>query len=59
MITSSTRIIDIKPKNRIKTVQKQEDGNLSITQHSGASFTISRDDEMLQAFAVYSILYEL
>lgn len=59
MITSNTRVIDIKPENRIKTVQKQTNGNLLVEQHSGATFTISKDDELFQVFAVYSVLYEL
>ncbi|MGI4938349.1 MAG: hypothetical protein ACRYF5_16650 [Janthinobacterium lividum] len=59
MLAASTRIIDIKPGNRIKTVTKTATGDLSIVQHSGNVFTVSKDDADFQAFAIYSILGEL
>ena len=59
MISGHTRIIDIKPGNRVKTVKKLESGDLEVTQHSGNVFTIKKDNPDFQAFVVYSVLYEL
>jgi hypothetical protein len=59
MIGPHTRIVDIQPANRVKSVSKQENGDLLVTQQSGNSFTISKDEEMFQAFIVYSVLAEL
>lgn len=59
MITGNTRIIDIKPQNRVKTVTKQENGDLLVEQHSGATFAVSKDDEQFQAFVIYSVLADL
>lgn len=53
---AQARIVPIKRENRVKTVTKLESGELLVTQHSGNSFTISQDDEMLQAFIVYTVL---
>ena len=59
MRTASTQVIDIKPANRIKTVKKLENGDLQVTHNSGAVFTVSKDDPIFQAFAIYSILEDL
>lgn len=59
MRTARTRVIDIKPQNRIKTVTKLANGELQVEQHSGAVITIKADDPMFQQFAIYSVLAEL
>ena len=59
MKTASTRIIDIKPQNRVKSVQKLENGDLFVEQASGNTFTVSKDDQTFQAFVIYSVLAEL
>jgi hypothetical protein len=59
MLAAHTRIIDIKPHNRVKKVTKQADGGLMVELHSGQTFTLSKDDELFQAFIVYSVLAEL
>lgn len=59
MITASTRIIDIKPDNRVKAVTRLESGDLQVEQHSGEAFTVSKDDELFQAFVIYTVLAEL
>ena len=53
---SQARIIPVKRENSVKAVTKLESGDLLVTQHSGSSFTISRGDEMFQAFIVYTVL---
>jgi len=55
MKTASTREIDIKQENKINYVRKNEDGSLEITQNSGNIFTVKKEDEDFQAFAIYSI----
>ena len=59
MIDSNTRIIDIKPENRVKKVTKQEDGSLQVELHSGRIFLIDKEDKLFQDFVVYSVLAEL
>lgn len=59
MLTASTRIIDIKQPNRVRTVTKLATGDLSVQQYSGNSFVVSKDDEMFQTFVIYSVLAEL
>jgi hypothetical protein len=53
---AQARIIPVKRENKVKTVTKLESGDLQVTQHSGHSFTISKDDETFQAFVVYTVL---
>jgi hypothetical protein len=59
MLAAHTRIIDVKPQNRIKSIQKLADGALAVEFHSGERGVISKDDPEIQAFAVYSVLAEL
>lgn len=59
MKTASTRVIDIKPQNRVKAVTKQENGDLLVEPYSGDCFTVSKDDELFQAFVIYSVVAEL
>ncbi|MFY3531312.1 hypothetical protein [Achromobacter denitrificans] len=59
MLAAHTRIIDVKPQNRIKSIEKLADGDLAVEFHSGERGVISKDDPEIQAFAVYSVLAEL
>lgn len=59
MRTASTRVIDIKPVNRIKKIEKLENGDLRIEQKSGDTFTVKKSDPLFQEFAVYSVIAEL
>ncbi len=51
--------ISTQPANRIKHVMKNADGSLSLTFGSGIKGKIDAKDEILQAFAVFSILAEV
>jgi hypothetical protein len=42
--------------NKIKTVTKLENGDLEVTLHSGQTITISKNDELFQVFAVFTIV---
>ena len=46
----------IAAQNRAALVTKNADGSRCVEQRSGNAFTISADDELLQTFAVYSML---
>lgn len=59
MSAASTRIVDVKPQNRIKTIERLADGGLAVQFHTGERGIISKDDPEVQAFAVYSVLAEL
>lgn len=59
MIAESTRIIDIRQPNRVKAVTKLANGDLSVEQQSGNKFVVSKDDDLFQAFVIYSVLAEL
>ncbi|WP_162730856.1 hypothetical protein [Achromobacter xylosoxidans] len=59
MSAASTRIVDVKPQNRIKTIERLADGGLAVKSHTGERGIISKDDPEVQAFAVYSVLAEL
>lgn len=59
MIAASTRIIDIRQPNRVKAVTKLANGDLSVEQQSGNKFVVSKDDDLFQAFVIYSVLAEL
>lgn len=54
--SADTRIIPVKRANKVRTVQKQEGGDLLVTLCSGQSYTISKDDELFQAFVVWTAL---
>jgi len=59
MRTNHTRIIDIKPANRVKSITKTESGDLLVEQHSGDTFAVSKNDPIFQEFLIYSVLAEL
>ncbi|MGX9911897.1 hypothetical protein [Bordetella bronchiseptica] len=59
MFGPHTRVIDVKPENRIKSVEKAANGDMMVEFHSGQRGVISKDDPEIQAFAVYSVLAEL
>jgi len=50
------RITPIQPQNRVKSVTKQADGALAVLLHSGQSYAISPEDDMFQAFVVWTVL---
>jgi hypothetical protein len=53
------RIVDVKPENRVKTVERQADGGMRVVFHSGAVVDLGPGDDLIQAFTVYSVLAEL
>lgn len=59
MLCAQTRIIPIKPANRVKAVTRQQNGDLLVEQYSGESFVVKKDDELFQAFCVYTVLADL
>jgi hypothetical protein len=58
LVCGATRIIPIESQNKVKAVRKLESGDLSVTLHSGHTFTISKDDELFQAFVVWTVLLD-
>jgi len=54
--TADTRIIPVKRANKVQTVQKLESGDLQVTLCSGDVYTIAKDDELFQAFVVWTML---
>ncbi|WP_420465580.1 hypothetical protein [Panacagrimonas sp.] len=50
------RVIPVQPDNRVSSIAKRADGSLSVTQRSGATFVISKGDELFQSYLVYMIL---
>jgi hypothetical protein len=56
---ATARIIPIKPANKVKQVKKLESGALAVTLHSGKTYKIDREDEMFQAFVVYTMIGDL
>ena len=59
IVTPETRVTYIKPENRVKRVTRLKSGGMEVEQASGNTFTIKKDDEVLQAFVIYSVLAEL
>jgi hypothetical protein len=53
---AQARIIPIKPENKVKTVCKNANGGLSVTLVSGESYDIGAEDDMFQAFVIYTVL---
>lgn len=49
----------IKPENRVRTVTKTSEGGLRVELKSGQTFDIGPNDEMFQAFIVYTMLADL
>ena len=56
---ASTRRVPVSEPNKVKTITKLADGGLRIEFNSGAVTTLSKDDELFQAFAVYSVVARL
>jgi carbonic anhydrase len=56
MITGNTIIKAIKKENQVNTIMKLENGDLLVTQNSGNQFTIKKEDELFQAFIVFSAI---
>ena len=51
---AQARINPIKEPNRVHTVTKMDNGDLRVRLNSGRMFKIDKDDEMVQAFIVYT-----
>jgi hypothetical protein len=58
-LMANTRITPIAKGNQVKRVMKLENGDLQVEQHSGNVFVIKQEDEMFQAFVVYTVLADL
>lgn len=56
MKTAATRVIPIQKQNQVQTVTKLASGDLAVTLNSGQSFTVSKSDELFQAFLVWTVL---
>ncbi len=52
--SGATRINPV--KDRVKAVQKLDNGDLQVTLQSGESFAIPKDDELFQVFAIWTVL---
>ncbi|MEX3614124.1 MAG: hypothetical protein VB141_10335 [Burkholderia gladioli] len=50
------RITPIQPMNRVKSIKKLDSGALAVTLHSGVTYEIAPEDEISQAFVVYTVL---
>lgn len=59
MIGRTQREIPCKPENRVKKITKLADGGLQVEFGNGTVGTISKDDPTIQAFVVWSVLYEV
>ena len=57
-IGNTQREIACKPDNRVKNITKLENGDMSVEFHSGTVGTLKADDPIIQAFVVWSVLYE-
>lgn len=55
-VMANARITPIQPQNQVKEVRKLASGDLSVTLNSGDSYTVSKDNEMFQAFVIWSVL---
>lgn len=58
-LMANTHTKSIQKPNRARLVTKQENGDLRVVLNSGKVFDVGNDDELFQAFVVYSILAEL
>lgn len=56
---AQARITPISQPNKVKMVTKLADGGLQIEFNSGAIGVLSKDDPMIQAFVVYTMLADL
>lgn len=50
------REIGVKRENRITNVTKNADGSMSLIYGDGRTGTLSAQDEMLQVFAIFTVL---
>ena len=58
MIGRTQREISCKPENRVKMITKLADGGIRVEFNNGTIGTISKDDPEIQAFTVWSVLYQ-
>lgn len=58
-LNAQARINPIREENRVKEVMKRENGNLFVKLHGGRIFEIDKNDELFQAFVVYTVLAEV
>jgi len=56
MKTAQTRVVPVQKQNQVKTVTKLASGDLAVTLNSGATYTVSKSDELFQAFVVWTVL---
>lgn len=56
---AQARITPISAPYKVKTVTKLDDGGLNVEFASGETATIAADDELIQAFVVYTLLEAL
>ena len=57
-IGNSQREIACKPENRVKQITKLESGDMRVEFHNGTSGTLPATDPIIQAFVIWSVLYE-
>lgn len=55
-VHAQARINPIKMENRVKTITKLEDGSLDVEFNSGKRINVSKEDELIQVFLVYTVL---
>jgi 2-phospho-L-lactate transferase/gluconeogenesis factor (CofD/UPF0052 family) len=53
---AQAHIIPVSQPNKVKTVAKLADGGMRVEFYSGKVAVLSQDDEIVQAFVVYSVL---
>lgn len=53
---AQARIIPVSQPNKVKNITKLEDGAMRVEFYSGKVSVLSQDDEIVQAFVVYSVL---
>lgn len=52
----STRIVPVAQPNKVKTITKLANGSLRVEFHSGQVGEYGPQDELFQAFLVYSVI---
>lgn len=53
---AQARIVPVQADRRVKSVKKLGNGDLEVTQHGGAVFTLDAADELFQSFLIWSVL---
>jgi hypothetical protein len=53
---AQARIIPVSQPNKVKNITKLENGAMRVEFYSGKVSVLSQDDEIVQAFVVYSVL---